>query len=368
MTLDEAKPTPLGARHEALGARMAPFAGYQMPIQYTSIMAEHRAVRNGVGIFDLSHMGEFEVSGPGMLEFLESVTTNDVASLKLYQAQYTLMMNDDGGIVDDLLVYNLPGRVMLVVNAANIDKDFAWLKKHCPPSVKLVDHSAETALVAIQGPKAEAVMSRIAEYNLAGIEYYHAADGKVAGHTVVFSRTGYTGEDGFEIYLPNDLAEGCWDAAMKAGAEFGITPIGLGARDTLRLEMKFALYGNDIDDATNPIEAGLSWVVKPEKPTAFVGREHIVAMKQSGPPRKLIAFVLNEKGIPRQGCDIQVNGSIVGKVTSGTHSPSLDQGIGMGYVATPYTKVGQTIGVMIRGNLIAATIIKPPFVQNTSHK
>jgi aminomethyltransferase len=347
---------------------MVPFAGYRMPIQYTSIIAEHRAVRSSVGIFDLSHMGEFEVSGPGTLEFLERVTTNDIASLQFFQAQYTLMLNDDGGIVDDLLIYNLPGRALLVVNASNIDKDFAWLQRHCPGSVRLTNRSDETALVAIQGPKAEAVMTRIADFDLARIQYYHAAEGRVLGSTLVFSRTGYTGEDGFEIYLPNAMAQDCWDAAMEAGAEFGITPIGLGARDTLRLEMKFALYGNDIDDTTNPIEAGLGWVVKPEKSIEFIGRKHVVSVKQGGPKRKLIAFVMNEKGIPRHGCDVRVDGSTVGNVTSGTHSPSLDQGIGMGYVATEFSGVGQAISIVIRGNPVAATIIKPPFVQNTSHK
>ncbi|MBI5867121.1 MAG: glycine cleavage system aminomethyltransferase GcvT [candidate division Zixibacteria bacterium] len=363
-----AKPTPLLARHEALGARIAPFAGYLMPIQYSSIIAEHRAVRNSVGIFDLSHMGEFEVQGPGTLEFLERMTTNDVGSLQFFQAQYTLMLNDDGGIVDDLLIYNLPGRALLVVNAANLDKDFAWLQKHCPPGVKLTNRSDETALIAIQGPMAEAVMKRMAEFDLASIKYYHAAEGKVMGKNVVFSRTGYTGEDGFEIYLPNDMALDCWDAAMAAGKEFGILPIGLGARDTLRLEMKFALYGNDIDDTTNPIDAGLGWVVKPDKPIEFIGRKHVLAAKQGGSKRKLVAFTLNEKAIPRHGCDIQVNGAVAGVVTSGTHSPSLDKGIGMGYVATEHSKIGGTIGIVIRGNAVPATIIRPPFVQNTSHK
>jgi aminomethyltransferase len=367
-TESEVKPTPLTARHEALGARMVPFAGYLMPVQYTSIITEHRAVRSSVGIFDLSHMGEFEVQGPGTLEFLERMTTNDVGSLQFYQAQYSLMLNDDGGIVDDLLIYNLPGRAMLVVNAANLEKDFAWLQKHCPPGITLTNRSDETALIAIQGPKAEAVMTRIADFDLASVKYYHAAEGKVTGKTIVFSRTGYTGEDGFEIYLPNAMAQDCWDAAMEAGAEFGITPIGLGARDTLRLEMKFALYGNDIDDSTNPIEAGLGWVVKPEKSIEFIGHTHVVAVKQGGPKRKLVAFVLNEKAIPRHGCAIQAGGSPIGSVTSGTHSPSLDKGIGMGYVATEYSKVGQTIGIVIRGNPVPATIIKPPFVQNTSHK
>lgn len=367
-TQTDIKTTPLTTHHEALGARMAPFAGYRMPIQYSSIMAEHRAVRTGVGIFDLSHMGEFEVSGPGTLEFLERMTTNDVSSLQTYQAQYTLMLNDDGGIVDDLLIYHLPDRALLVVNAANIEKDFNWLKSHCPAGVMLTDHSDETALVAIQGPKAVAVMAKLADFDLSAVQYYHAAEGRVAGHKVLFSRTGYTGEDGFELYLPNELAPACWDAAMEAGAEFGIVPVGLGARDTLRLEMKFALYGHDIDDTTNPIEAGLGWVVKPGKPVQFIGHEHVIAIKQTGPTRKLIGFTMNDKAIPRSHCDIHVDGNLAGTVTSGSHSPSLDQGIGMGYVAARFAKPGQGIDIMIRDHRVAATIVKTPFVKNTSHK
>ncbi|MEW5875848.1 MAG: glycine cleavage system aminomethyltransferase GcvT [Candidatus Zixiibacteriota bacterium] len=364
----EAKPTALASRHEALGARMVPFAGFRMPIQYSSIIAEHKAVRNAVGIFDLSHMGEFEVSGPGMLEFLERVTTNDVASLQLFQAQYSLFLNEQGGIVDDLVLYHLPGRAMLVVNAANLEKDFEWLKEHCPKGVNLIDRSDEYSLIAVQGPKAAAVMAKIVDFDLDTVAYYHAAEGTVSGYQVVFSRTGYTGEDGFEIYLPNELAEDCWDSVMEAGHEFGIQPIGLGARDTLRLEMKFALYGNDIDETTNPIEAGLGWVVKPEKPIDFIGKSPVLAMKQAGPPRKLVGFAMREKAIPRPGCDISVSGSVIGKVTSGTHAPSLDRGIGMGYVATPHAKVGTEIGLVIRGQSVPATVVKTPFVSNTSHR
>jgi len=362
------KDTPLTSQHVALGARMAPFAGYRMPIQYAGIIPEHRAVRASVGLFDLSHMGEFEVRGPGMLEFLERMTTNDVASLQTYQVQYSVMMNPEGGIIDDLLVYHLPDRALLVVNAANIAKDFAWLSSHCPPSVQLVDRSDETALVAIQGPKAEAVMRKLVNYDLNDIAYYHAAEGMVVGQRIVFSRTGYTGEDGFEIYLPNDLAPSCWEAAMEAGAPFGIVPVGLGARDTLRLEMKYALYGKDIDDTTNPIEAGLGWVVKPDKPIDFIGKPHVVAMKQEGPRRKLTAFVMDDKAIPRPGCEIRVGGENGGKVTSGTQSPSLDKGIGLGYVAAEHTQPGTGIEVVIRDHPATATVIKPPFVKNTSHR
>ncbi|MEW5701462.1 MAG: glycine cleavage system aminomethyltransferase GcvT [Candidatus Zixiibacteriota bacterium] len=362
------KDTPLTAQHIALGARMVPFAGYRMPIQYSGIIPEHRAVRTSVGLFDLSHMGEFEVRGPGMLEFLEKMTTNDVSSLATYQAQYSVMMSPEGGIVDDLLIYHLPDRALLVVNAANIEKDFAWLSSHCPAGVQLANRSDETALVAIQGPKAEAVMRQLVNYNLDEIAYYHAAEGTVAGKRIVFSRTGYTGEDGFEIYLPNDLAVSCWEAAMAAGTEYGIVPVGLGARDTLRLEMKYALYGKDIDDTTNPIEAGLGWVVKPDKPYDFIGKSHVVAIKQQGAKRRLSAFIMDERAIPRPGCEIRVNGTRVGSVTSGTQSPSLDKGIGLGYVATEYTQPGTKIDVVIREQGAPATVTKPPFVKNTSHK
>lgn len=362
------KSTPLTDIHEALGARMVPFAGYRMPVQYSGIIPEHRAVRNSVGIFDLSHMGEFFVQGPGMLDFLERMTTNDVGSLQTYQCQYSLLMNDDGGIVDDLIIYHLPEGAMLVVNAANIDKDLAWLEKHCPPGVQLTNRSDEIALIAVQGPKAQEVVSRIVDCDLDEIAYYHAAEGTVGEHRIIFSRTGYTGEDGFEIYVPNDLAQSCWEAAMEAGKEFDIIPIGLGARDTLRLEMKYALYGNDIDDTTNPIEAGLGWVVKPEKPTDFIGKPDILEAKKMGPKRKLSAFVMDEKAIPRSHCEIRVKGASAGTVTSGTHSPSLDKGIGLGYIATEHAKPGTKLEIVIRDRTAPATVIKPPFVTDTSHR
>lgn len=362
------KDTPLAQRHLLLGARLVPFAGFRMPIQYTGIIPEHRAVRSQVGMFDLSHMGEIEVRGQGMLAFLERMTTNDVTALSTYQAQYSLFLNEQGGIIDDLVVYHLPNRALLVVNAANIEKDYAWLTSHCPPGVRLANRSDETALIAIQGPRAEAVMTDLVDCDLSEIEYYHSAEGTVAGRQILFSRTGYTGEDGFEIYLPNELAEPCWDAALEAGAQYGIVPVGLGARDTLRLEMKYALYGNDIDETTHPIEAGLGWVVKPDKPHDFIGKSAVVAMKQKGASRKLVAFVMDAKAIPRGGCPIQAQGAVIGKVTSGTHSPSRDCGIGMGYVATAHAAPGSKIEIVIRDQQVSATVIKPPFVTNTSHR
>jgi aminomethyltransferase len=364
----ELKDTALTARHEALGARMAPFAGYRMPIQYNGIIPEHRAVRNGVGLFDLSHMGEIEVAGPGMLDFLEKITTNDVGSVHTYQAQYTLMLNPEGGIIDDLVLYHLPGKALLVVNAANRERDYAWISEHAPEGIELKDRSDELSLIAVQGPKAAEVMGRLVSYDLTKIAFYHAAVGHVEGTPILISRTGYTGEDGFEVYMPHALAEPCWEAALELGAEFDIQPIGLGARDTLRLEMRYALHGQDISEATNPIEAGLGWTVKTDKSIEFIGHEAIVATKENGPARKLVAFVMEERGIPRPQCAIQVDGENVGLVTSGSHSPSLEQGIGMGYVESAHAKSGTELGIVIRDKTVPAKIIKPPFVKSTSRK
>jgi aminomethyltransferase len=362
------KETALIQKHEKLGARMVTFAGYRMPVQYSGILPEHRAVRSSVGIFDLSHMGEIEVAGPGMLEFLERVTTNDVASVATFQAQYTLMLNEEGGIIDDLVLYHLPGKAFLVVNAANTERVFAWLSEHKPDSVQLKNRSDELSLIAVQGPKTEAVVGKMVSYDLAQIPFYNAAVGNADGTPILISRTGYTGEDGFEIYMPNDLAMPCWDAAIDAGEEFGILPIGLGARDTLRLEMKYALHGQDIDETTNPYEAGLGWTVRPDKDVPFIGRDAVVAVKETGPSRKLTAFVMDERAIPRTGCGIRVNGEPVGKVTSGSHSPSLDKGIGLGYIATPHSKPDTKIEIVIRDKNVPATVIKAPFVKNTSRR
>jgi aminomethyltransferase len=360
--------TALCARHETLGARMVPFAGYRMPIQYSGIIPEHKAVRTGVGLFDLSHMGEIEVSGPGMLDFLEKLTTNDVASVHTFQAQYTMMLNPEGGIIDDLVLYHLPDKAILVVNAANRERDFAWITEHAPKSVQLKDRSDELSLIAIQGPKAAEVVGQMVSYDLNEIGFYYAAVGNVNGTPILISRTGYTGEDGFEIYMPHALAESCWDAALALGAEFDIKPIGLGARDTLRLEMRYPLHGQDISESTNPIEAGLGWAVKTKKSIPFIGHEAIVAVKENGPTRRLVAFVMNERSIPRPECPIQIDGETVGWVTSGSHSPSMEQGIGLGYVESGHTKSGTEIGIVIRDKTIPAVIIKPPFVKNTSHK
>jgi aminomethyltransferase len=357
---DTLKRTPYTDYHIAAGAKMVPFAGYLMPVQYTGIIEEHRAVRSNVGLFDLTHMGEFEVSGPNALKFLQSVTTNDVAALAKNQIQYSCMPYPDGGIVDDLLVYNLPDRYLLVVNAANLDKDFSWLKQHLIPGVNLVNRSDDISLLAIQGPKAAKLLAELTSYDLDSIKYYWAAEAEIAGKKIWFSRTGYTGEDGFELYIPNALGAHFWKAIMDVGRKFNLMLIGLGARDSLRLEMKMALYGNDIDQTTNPIEAGLGWIVKLEK-GPFVGSDVIAAMKEKGPDRRLVCLVLEGKAFPRHGYDVYDGAQKVGQVTSGTVSPSLNVPIAMAYVPARLSKPGSTVDVDIRGKRFKAEVIKPPF-------
>jgi aminomethyltransferase len=360
--------TPFHDIHTSLGAKMVPFAGFMMPLQYTSIMEEHRRVRSTVGLFDLSHMGEFEISGPNAFEFAQKMTTNDAGHLQLMQVQYTTMCYQDGGIVDDLLVYRLPDKYYLVVNAANTEKDFAHLEAHLPEEgVELKNVSYDTALLAIQGPEAERILTKMTGYDLSTIPFYWSAHEEVCGERVLFSRTGYTGEDGFELYLPNQSAPRFWTEAMNAGEELGVQPIGLGARDSLRLEMKYALYGNDIDKTTTPLEAGLGWVVKLDKGD-FVGREPLVRQKQEGIRRKLVAFELKERGIPRQHYKIVKDGAEIGEVTSGMLSPSLERGVGLGYVAVEFSKVGETLQIDIRGKGIEAEIVKPPFWKKGSRK
>jgi len=354
------KRTPYSDYHIALGARMVPFAGYYMPVQYTGIIEEHKAVRNNVGLFDLTHMGEFEVTGPKALDFLQNVTTNDVSDLNVYRIQYTCMTYDDGGIVDDLLLYRLDGRYLMVVNASNVDKDFEWLQKHLIDGATLIDRSDEISLLAIQGPKAQKVMQELTSYPLDDLKYYHAAETEVAGKKIMFSRTGYTGEDGFELYIPPEDGTHMWNAVTEVGRKYDMAMIGLGARDTLRLEMKMALYGNDIDETTNPIEAGLGWIVKLDKGN-FVGKEAIEKAKKEKPSRKLVCMVLRGKAFPRKGYDIYKDGERVGRVTSGTVSPSLGEPIAMGYVARKFSKSGNTVEIDIRGKKHPAEIIKPPF-------
>jgi aminomethyltransferase len=354
--------------HEKAGAKIVEFAGYLMPIQYRSIVEEHKRVRKSVGLFDLSHMGEFVVSGPGARQFVQHAVTNDLESLGLGQVMYTAMCYPHGGIVDDLLVYNLGDIIYLVVNASNIDKDFAHLMSLRKTSdIKLENISDETALLAIQGPDAEKVLAKMTDYDLPSLKFYWAATANIAGVEMLFSRTGYTGEDGFELYMAPQYAEKLWQAAADAAQEFDGEPIGLGARDSLRLEMKYALYGNDIDKTTNPLEAGLGWVVKLDKGD-FVGRDAILKVKEEGPRRRNVAFELREKGFPRQHYPIVIDGKPVGEVTSGTFSPMLEKGIGTGYVPAECSKVGTKIGIDIRGKVIPAEIVKPPFYKHGTRK
>lgn len=360
------KRTPFYPIHAALGAKLVEFGGFEMPVQYSGIIDEHLAVRKRVGVFDVSHMGEFEVRGGGALDFLQRVTVNDVSKLVEGKAQYSAMCYDDGGIVDDLLVYHCGDYYMLVVNASNIQKDYEWLKAHIQGDVQLRDVSDETALLAVQGPKSLATLRNLTSVDLSKIEYYRFVRGTLADVPMMISRTGYTGELGFEIYFRADeaTARKVWDEVFEAGAEFGMAPVGLGARDTLRLEMGFCLYGNDIDKTTNPLEAGLGWITKLDK-GEFIGKQTLVRVKQEGLKRRLVAFTLPEKTLARHGYPLKLNGSAVGYVTSGTFSPSLQQGIGMGYVSAALAGPGSQIVVEIRGKEIPVTIVKPPFLQKS---
>jgi len=361
----EGKKTGLHEVHVSLGAQIVSFGGYLMPLKYTSILEEHRRVRQSVGVFDVSHMGEFEVSGHGALDFVNRMTVNDVASLGLYQVQYSAMLYDHGGIVDDLLVYRLPDKYMLVVNAANLDKDYHWLQDHCPKDVELKNVSDDITLLAVQGPQSNQVVEKLTNVNLNNINYYWCAEGTIAGVPGIISRTGYTGEIGWELYVDRQYSEPLWNAVMTAGKDYGIGPVGLGARDTLRLEMKYCLYGNDISQDTNPLEAGLAWITKLEK-GYFVGRDAVQNVKEQGVSRRLVAMELLEKAFPRPHYPIIKNGETVGDVTSGTVSPMLEKGICLGYVAKDYTKVGTELAVQIRGKDVPAVVVKPPFYKDSS--
>lgn len=353
--------TPFYDRHAALGAKLVPFAGYLMPVQYTGIMEEHRTVRNAVGVFDVTHMGEFIVRGPNAGAFLNKITVNDVSSLTIGQVQYSAMCYTDGGIVDDLLVYRFADHYIMVVNAANIQKDFAWAQKHLMEGVDLTNISDDMALLAVQGPKCFDLLQKLTDEPLYNIPYYHFTEGEIAGKNMIISRTGYTGEKGFELYHDPSYGTELWDALFEAGREYGIQAIGLGARDTLRLEMKYCLYGNEIDQTTNPLEAGLGWITKLDKGT-FIGKDALVKIREAGLKRRLVAFEMEAKGIPRHGYPIIVNDKEVGIVTSGTQSPTLNVGIGLGYLAREYTKTGTEIVIDIRGRKLKATVVKPPFV------
>lgn len=357
------KGTALTDLHISLGAKMVPFAGFNMPVLYTNLIQEHHTVRNGVGVFDVSHMGEFYVEGPNAYELVEYVTTNDVSTLTDGRVQYSCMPNETGGIVDDLLVYRIHAeKYLLVVNAGNIEKDFAWISKHNEKfGAILSNHSDEYSLLAVQGPKAAATLQKLTGSNLAEIPYYHFTIGEMAGISdVIISNTGYTGAGGFEIYVKNEHARSMWDAIFTAGADADIKPIGLGARDTLRLEKGFCLYGNDIDDTTSPIEAGLGWITKFNHP--FVNSAYHQKIKEDKPTKKLVGFKLVEKGIPRQHypvCDEQ--GNVIGEVTSGTMSPTLNEPIGLAYVPAALSAAGSTIHIEIRGKLLKGEVCKLPF-------
>jgi aminomethyltransferase len=356
------KNTALTAKHIALGAKMVPFAGYNMPVQYAGINAEHDTVRKAVGVFDVSHMGEFILKGDKALDLIQKVTSNDAAKLHDGKVQYSCLPNEDGGIVDDLLVYRIDDKTyMLVVNASNIEKDWNWISKYNTMGVDMKDISDRTTLLAIQGPKAAEALQSLTDVDLGSMEYYTFKKGKFAGvDNVVISATGYTGAGGFEIYFDNQHADEIWDKVFKAGEPFGIKPIGLGARDTLRLEMGFCLYGNDIDDTTSPLEAGLGWITKFNK--EFTNSAALKQQKEQGVSKKLVGIEMIDRGIPRHDYEItDAEGNTIGKVTSGTQSPSLQKPIGMGYVKTEFAKEGTEIFVKIRDNQIKATVVKPPF-------
>ena len=358
------KRTPFTDLHIALGAKMHQFAGYNMPIEYTGIIDEHMTVVNAVGVFDVSHMGEFWVKGPKAVEFLQRVTSNDVTTLPLGRAQYTCFVNEEGGIVDDLLVYHYePEKYLLVVNAANIEKDWAWCQKWNSMGAELEDGSPHMAQLAVQGPKAVATLQKLTGRNLSAIPYYAFETGTFAGvENVIISNTGYTGAGGFELYFYPEYGREIWDAIFEAGAEYGIKPVGLGARDTLRLEMGYCLYGNDLDDTTTPLEAGLGWITKFAENKPFVGREILEKMKAEGVSRKLCCFELVEKGIPRHGYEVvNAEDEVIGNVTSGTMSPVLKRGVGMGYLKPEYAKPGTEVYIKIRNRNLKANVVKPPF-------
>jgi aminomethyltransferase len=357
------KRTPLYHEHVAAGARMVPFGGWEMPVQYTGIIEEHRATRGAVGLFDVSHMGEFEVEGPGALAALQHLTTNDVAALEVGQIQYSVLCYPNGTIVDDLTVYRMGAeRYMLTVNAGNIDKDWAHVTKSTEhvKDAQWRNSSEGTGLIAVQGPKAEALVGRLADHDVTAISYYRFARGTVGEVPTLISRTGYTGEDGFELYAPADGTAQLWKALLAAGRADGAIPIGLGARDTLRLEMKYALYGNDIDDTTNALEAGLGWVVKPAK-GEFIGREALEKVRAEGLRRRLVGIEMVDKAVARHGYPIKKDGHAVGIVTSGSYGPSVDKYIGIAYVETALAAVGTALDVEIRAQDKAAQIVRTPF-------
>lgn len=371
---DDAKRTPLYEEHVAAGARMIDFAGFSMPVEYEGIIAEHRAVRASAGLFDLSHMGEIRVAGPAAATFVEWAVTNKVANLSVGQARYAAICRPDGGIVDDVVVYRRADDFLIVVNAANIEKDMEWLDylrrtwpgdggpPVAPDDVVIDDLSPETALIALQGPKSQAILARLSDVPVDGLRPFRFVEGAVAGHRALISRTGYTGEDGFELYIVPDAARPLWRALLDAGADEGLVPVGLGARDTLRLEMRFPLYGNDIDETTTPLEAGLDFTVKFDK-EGFVGKDALEKQRAAGVARRLIGFKLLGRGIPRQGYPLIADDRQVGQVTSGSMSPTLGEPIGMGYVESQYATPGTELAVEVRGRRIPCAVVEGRFVE-----
>jgi aminomethyltransferase len=356
------KHIPLKHVHEGLGAKMVDFAGFYMPVQYEGVNIEHETVRNGVGVFDVSHMGEFLLTGENALALIQKVCSNDASTIEIGKAQYTCLPNENGGIVDDLIIYRMKeNQYLLVVNASNIDKDWNWISKHNDLGVEMKNLSDDYSLLAIQGPKAVEAMQNLTSVNLSEIPYYSFKVADFAGiDNVIISATGYTGSGGFEIYCKNEEVEQIWNKVFEAGSSFGIKPIGLAARDTLRLEMGFCLYGNDINDTTSPLEAGLGWITKFTKD--FIASDILKEQKEEGVKRKLVGFELLERGIPRHDYEIvDKDGHVIGIVTSGTMAPSLGKGIGMGYVTTENSKVDSEIFIRIRKNDIPAKVVKMPF-------
>ncbi len=357
------KRTPLYDQHKALGARLVEFSGWEMPVQYSSILDEHDAVRTRAGLFDVSHMGEFKVSGTDALAFLQYLVPNDVSKLAIGQALYTQLCQPDAGVIDDLLIYHLSENAyMLVVNAGNIDKDYAWVEQQSQnfPNVELTNQSATTALLALQGPLAQTILQPLTEVDLANISYYHFEAGTVDGVHCIISRTGYTGEDGFELYLAPVDAPKLWNDLLAAGEPHGLLPAGLGARDTLRLEAAYCLYGHELNEQTNPLEAGLGWTVKLNKGD-FIGRDALVTIKEQGVERKLIGVEMIERGVCRSEYVIYDNEHPIGSLTSGAPSPTLHKNIGMGYVVAAHARTGEEVAIDIRGKKVAARIVALPF-------
>jgi aminomethyltransferase len=367
MTTGILKRTPLFEEHQRLGAKIVPFAGYEMPVQYPAgILAEHQAVRKAAGLFDVSHMGELEIRGGDALGFVQYVTTNDASKLVVGQAQYSAFCREDGGIIDDCIVYRFDDYYMIVVNASNLDKDREWIRQFAGRfGTQVIDRSDDVGLIALQGPAAQNILAKLTNANLDAIQYYHFEEGEVDGVAGIISRTGYTGEDGFELYVPAERTAALWRRLLEVGQADGLAPAGLGARDSLRLEMGYALYGNDLDERHSPLESGLAWITKLDK-GEFIGSAAIARLKEQGVRERLVGFVLQERGFPRHGYAVRIDGEPAGEVTSGIVSPMLQQGIGMAYVPAESAKPGTRIDIMVRDKSTPAEVVRPPFYKQGS--